>query len=544
MTDFALVAPFGGLVVLVFLYLRRLSEGAAATAWGGAWLAVYLAGMISALDEPPRAVVLVAPLIGSLFPGLLLAGSIAFHRERFAAWPIAAGLAIGAARSALQAAGRPDLAVAVEVPFELPLTLGAAAVAWRAALGRPRSLPQQLLGPTLALLAVLNAADPLARVLHVSTLPLVLGWMGTSLAAAMLQAAAFVERSRERERRAAAERDLLHRTARLAASDPSDARAGLEGVISAAAAHASFDGLGVWVLDASGQQLEVAARLRRIDETPDDLLQMPVDDPVVRGALASDAPLTVLDLRREGETLRRRAQALGIGETAVAPLRAGGRTLGAMVAGLGPGDRFDAADARLLAALAQEIARVLLHQRDLQEGAWQAAALAGEQRRLRALIESAPAGLMLVDGGGRIALLSRLGAEHFGLGEPAAWTGRLARETFAHYEARLAPGEARRLLARVGWDAGDVDGLEVRFASPAERRIELALREVRSPDGERHGQLWMSRDVTGLRHPDEPRAREGAPDTVYGRARPFGPDELADALRATPGGRAGEPDGR
>lgn len=508
MTDFALVAPLGGLVVLAFLYMRRLSDGAAATAWGAAWLAVYVAGLLSTLDAPSRRVLLLLPVIGSLFPGLLLAGSLAFHRHRFAAWPIAAGLAIGATRSALQAAGRPDLALAVEVPLELPLTLGAAGLAWRAALERSRSLPQQLLGPTLGLLAFLNAADPLARALHVSTLPLVLGWMGTSLAAAMLQAGAFVERAREREQRLAAERDLLYRTARLAThDDPADARAQLEGIVSAAASQAGLAGIGVWLLDRSEQKLEVAARLRRIDETPDYLVQMPADDPIVRAALASDAPVTVLDLPRADEPLRRRAEALGIAETAVAPLRAEGRTFGAMVAALGPGKRFEDDDLRLLASLAGEIARVVRHTRALEDGARLAGCLDAEHRTLRALLESSPLGLLLLDREGRVALLSRAGAEHFGLGEPGDWVGRPARETYPHYQERLAPDDARRLIGHAAWNAGDGESLEVRFTSPAERRIEIARHEVRAPGGERIGRLWTSRDVTDLRQLAERRQR-------------------------------------
>jgi len=495
LTEFVLVAPLGGLVVLVFLYLRRLSGGAAATAWGGAWLAVYLAGMISTLEEPPRAALLLSPLLGSLFPGLLLTGSLAFHRGRFAAWPIAAALAIGAARAALQAAGRPDLAVLVEIPFELPLTLGAAALAWRAAFERPRSLPEQLLGPTLVLLALLNAADPLARTLHLATTPLVIGWMGTSLAATMLQIGAFVERARARERRVAGERDLLYRVARLAASEPRAAREALEGIASAVAALAGIDGFGVWLIDPTGRHLEVAARLRRIDETPDEQLRLPIDDPIVQRALASDQPVLVLDLRREGELLRRRAETLQVGEIALAPLRAGGRTLGTIFAGLAPGRRFDAADARLLAMLAQEIAQVLVHARAAEERAREAAALDAERRTLRALVEAVPAGIFLVDREGRITTLSRLGAEQFGL-DPAAWEGRTARAAFEHYAPRLAPGEARRLLARFAWDPGDVESFELRFARPEERALELSLREVRSEDGERLGQLWVSRDVT------------------------------------------------
>jgi PAS domain S-box-containing protein len=504
LSEFVLVAPLGGLSVLVFLYLRRLSDGPAATAWGGAWLAVYLAGTLSTLDDPPRFALLLSTALGSLFPGLLLAGSLAFHRGRFASWPIGVALAIGAARAAFQSAGRTDLAVAVEIPFELPLTLGAAALAWRAAFERPSSLPEQMLGPTLVLLALLNLADPLARAFDVPTMPLVIAWMGTSLVAAMLQVGAFVERARARERRLGDERDLLYRVARLAASAPRDARAALEDIVSEVAMLASLDGFGVWLLDAEGRRLEVAARLRRVDETPKHLPRIPVDDPVLVRAFASGDPVTVLHMREEQERLRRHAEKLQIGEAAVAPLRDGaGGMLGAMFAALGPGRRFDGSDRRLLAMLAHEIARVLVHARTLAERAREVAALDAERRTLRALVEAVPAGICLVDRDGLITTLSRLAAEQFGL-DPEVWVGRTVRAAFEHYAERLAPGEARRLLARFAWDPGDVESFEVRFVSPEERVLELTLREVRSGtegpegsrEGERLGQLWVSRDVT------------------------------------------------
>lgn len=495
MSELVIVAPLGGLAVLAFLYLRRLSDGPAATAWGGAWVAAYLAGTISTFDEPSRLALLLSPLVGSLFPGLLLAGSFAFHRGRFASWPIAMGLLIGAARAAFQEGGRSDLAVSAEILFELPLTLGAAALAWRAAFERPRSFPEQMLGPTLVLLALLNAADPLARALELPTMPLVLAWMGTSLVAAMLQIGAFAERARARERRLGDERDLLYRVARLAASEPRDARAALESIVSEVALLASLDGFGVWLLDAAGRHFEVVARLRRVD-APSYQPPIPIDDPVLARALAGEDPVTILDMRREGETLRRRAERLRIGEAAVAPLRTGdGSVLGTIFAAVGPRRRFDASDRRLLTRLAQEISRVLVHARVLAERARELAALDEERRTLRALVEAVPAGICLVDRDGRITTLSRIGAEQFGL-DPTVWVGRSVRASFEHYAPRLAPGEARRLLARFAWDPGDVESFELHFASPDERVLELTLREVRAEEGERLGQLWVSRDVT------------------------------------------------
>src|SRR5690606_2828168 len=235
--------------------------------------------------------------------------------------------------------GRPDLAIAVEIPCELPLTLAAAALAWRNAFAS-RSLPEQLLGPTLLLLALLNVADPLARLLDLATLPIILGWIGTTLAAGLCQVGVLVERDRARDRRLAAESNLLYRVARLAASEPHDLRAALDAILHAFATLARVDGIGVWLIDESGRHLDVAARLRRADEPPDTTLRLPLDDPIAQLALDGGEAVRVIDPRAHGEALRRRADRLRMGEVALVPLCAGERKLGVLVAGIGLGRRF------------------------------------------------------------------------------------------------------------------------------------------------------------------------------------------------------------
>ncbi len=496
MSELGLVAPLGALVVLAFVYLQRLSEGPATTAWGAAWLSLYAAGVISALSDPPIPLALIGPVFGSLFPALLLAGSLTLGRPRLVAWPIAAGLSIGVVRAGLLAAGHVDLSFAIAVPLELPLSLGAAAAAFRTARGRPRSFPEQLMGPALALLALVNAADPLARLMDLSMVPLVLCWLTASLAVALLQVMTFIERIRERERRLLAERELLHRVARMAASDPHETREALEEVVQVVASLADFDGFGIWPLDADGTHLRCAARLRRIDEIQDPLSRVPIDDPLVRRAFRTEEPVSIVDLRAEGDLLRRRAEKWRIAETAVAPLRASGRPLGAIFAARRPGHPFEASDRRLLATLAQEIALVLAHAEALGQRAQQASALDDERRTLRALIEAVPAGILLADRDGRITMLSRLGADQYRLGDPELWIRRSTRDAFAHFARHLEPEDAIRLSERFAAGPLDDGAFELRFVEPAERVLEISLRELRSGDGRAARQLWVSRDVT------------------------------------------------
>ena len=496
MSELGLVAPLGALVVLAFLYLQRLSESPATTLWGAAWLALYGAGLIGALPDPPLAAQLAGPVLGSMFPALLLAGSLTLARSRLVAWPIGAGVAIGLLRAGLLAADRAELSFALAVPLELPLSMGAAAVSFRTARWRPRSFPEQLMGPALVLLALVNAADPLARLMDLSMVPMVMCWLTASLAVALLQVTTFLERIREREQRLLAERELLHRVARMAAGDPRHAQESLEEIADAVAALAGFDGFGIWSLEADGTHLRCAARLRRIDDAPQTVSRLPVDDPLVLRALGSDDPVTIVDLRQEGETLRQRAKTWGIAETAAAPLRVSGRALGAVFAALTPDRHFEPGDLRLLAELAQEIALVLVHAEALEQRAQQASALDDERRTLRALIEAVPAGILLADRDGRITMLSRLGAEQYGLGDPELWIRRSTRDAFAHFSRRLPPEEAHRLSERfaAGQPASSV--FELRFEEPVERVLEISLRELRSGAGKAARQLWVSRDVT------------------------------------------------
>jgi PAS domain S-box-containing protein len=496
LSELGLIAPLGALVVLAFLYLQRLSEGPATTAWGAAWLALYVAGLIGALPNPPVIVDLSGLVLGSLFPALLLAGSLTLGRSQFVAWPVAAGLAIGLLRAALVATDHVELSLAVTVPLELPLSLGAAGVSFRTARGRSRSFPEQLMGPGVVLLALVNAADPLARLMNLSMVPIVLCWLSASLAVALLQVMTFLERIREREQRLLAERELLHGVARMAASDPRRAQQALEEVVRAVSLLAGFDGFGIWALEANGTHLRCAARLRRIDDAPETVSRLAIDDPLVHRALASDEAVTVVDLRDQGETLRERARTWGVAETAAAPLRASGRALGIVFAALTPDRHFDANDIRLLATLAQEIALVLAHAESLEQRAHQAGALEDERRTLRALIEAVPAGILLADRDGRITMLSRLGADQYGLGDPELWIRRSTRDAFAHFSRRLSPEEAHRLSERFA--AGQLASgvFELHFQEPDERILEISLRELRSGDGRAARQLWVSRDAT------------------------------------------------
>lgn len=517
MSELGLVAPLGALVVVAFLYLRRLYEGPATAAWGAAWVSLYGAGTIAALDAPPLGLHLLGPVLGSLFPALLLTGALSLGRVRWVLWPVGIGLGIGITRAALAVGGRVEWSLALAIPLELPLSLGAAAVAWRAARERPRSFPEQLMGPALVLLALVNAADPLARLVDLSMIPLVLCWLTASLSVALLQVMTFIERIREREQRLLAEHELLHQVARMATRAPHETQAALDEVISAVASLVNPDGFGIWRLEPSGTHLRCAARMRRIDEIPNALSHLPVGDPLIERALANPEPVTIVDLRRAEEIVRRRAMEWGVSETAVAPLRATGRTYGVLFAALVPGRHFEMSDRRLLASLAQEITLVLSHAEALEQRTRHAEALEDERRTLRALLEAVPAGILLADRQGRITMLSHLAAEHYGLAEPASWIRRTIRDAFLHIERRLDHDDARQLSRYFAPGRFSDRVFELRFSEPRERILEIALHELRPEDPESARQLWVSRDITEKRLSE---AEETEPPPEPGFRRP------------------------
>jgi signal transduction histidine kinase/CheY-like chemotaxis protein len=153
-----LLASMGGAIALE--RGRRIS---AAAYWIAGWMSAGIGGiLVLVADELPR----VAPLnhlLGSLFPFLLLAGSIALGDRRVPRWLLPAGLAIGLVRTLLAGAGLAPAAYAIALVLEIPAVAAAGVLAQRAL---PRGVAgpgERLVGPALVLLAVAGA-------LHISWL--------------------------------------------------------------------------------------------------------------------------------------------------------------------------------------------------------------------------------------------------------------------------------------------------------------------------------------------------------------------------------------
>ena len=496
MSELGLIAPLGGLVVIALFYMRRISEGAAATAWGGAWLVLYIAGTLASVPTAPLPLVAASHVLGTLFPALLYAGAVSFRDGGpLPRGPVLFGLAIGLTRCALALADRFALSLALAVPLELPFMLGAAWVIWHAGRGR-RSFPEQMLPPTLVLLAVVNAADPIARLVGLHMVPLVLAWTSTCFATALLQIAAFVERGRNRERQLLLERNLLYRVAR-AGTECQGREPALEAVVRAVAEAQWFDVFGIWLASADGRSFDRAARIRSAEPPRARFDRMPADAPLLIPVLASEEPVMIAEWRG---SLPARFHRYGLGDVAAMALRVRGRTLGIVIAGLARDRSLGEAERRVLGSITRELALVLAHLDSVEEREQQAAALAAERRHLRALVEAVPVGILLVDRNERITMLSRVGADHFGMGAPEAWSGRPVLETVHAYAQRLCESSASELAARLArQESGFFDGFELRFAKPVVRVLRVSARPVSSEDGEPLGRVFVSLDVTAER---------------------------------------------
>ena len=130
-----------------------------------------------------------------------------------------------------------------------------------------------------------------------------------------------------------------------------------------------------------------------------------------------------------------------------------------------------------------------------------AAAVEGEHRTLRAVLDAAPVGVFLVDRAWRITLANRLGAAQFELGAPEDWLGRPATDTMGHYMERLEDPEGFfRALRAIAADPRAVENaLEVCFLPPDERVLSIFTSPVLSDDGVHLGRVFTSRDATAER---------------------------------------------
>jgi len=199
-SDILLILPLGGVLVLGFLYLRRIHASPAAHYWGWAWVNAYAAGLLLNLTDWSPALVPAWHVPGALVPVCFLAGALVFEDRRVPRGLAAAGLAWGVARAATDAAGWTGPTAALALPGHAVLDVATVVVLAGSLRRRSTSLPERLLAPGFAVLAVVDMVDVTERVFGLELFPLILPWMALSLALFLLQVLALVERLRESDR--------------------------------------------------------------------------------------------------------------------------------------------------------------------------------------------------------------------------------------------------------------------------------------------------------------------------------------------------------
>ena len=505
MSEPALIALVGGVTVLMFLYLRRIEGSAAAPMWAFAWIFLWAAGLLTIVDESYPVAIGMAHWLGSLFSVLLLAGALAFCGHPIPRWLLPAGVGLGALRLGLQLLGEETLSYALVPVIEAPACVLAAILVSRRAFRQPAFFAERLLGPALGLIAILNGADAIVRAVGGSTLFLVSAWIFLSVAIALLQVIAIMERLRASEQEAITRRvrdlALLRRIAEAAATHESTVPLSEE-ITTAVREHLQLDAAGIWLVAPDGNSLEFVCGLGLPEPLPVSLQRLVVEQPLARLVLTSREPVLLDDVANDPRLEEDAARKLQLRGAVLLPLSSGGRSIGVLAAGARGQRSFDEVDRRLLSAAAEEITLALGHVRGIEERNRQARMLDAERRTLWSVLETAPVGVCVIDPEGRVAIVNRLGLRHAGLGDAEEPIGRDASEYFRSIASRISD---RRDFLEV-FDATErdpdrvIDGLEVFLPGPPERILVLFSSPVVSENGLTLGRVWVSRDVSDERH--------------------------------------------
>ncbi len=507
-----LIASLSGIVVLTFLYLRKIGAGSGASRWAAAWLALWIAGLLLSFEALPLQIA--GHAVGGCFMPLILAGACGFVGRPFPRWVAGAVLASIAAQAALRAGGLEAVALGLGAGGELLLGLGAAWLLFRAR-DAGATLAGRLLGPALLALTLLNLLDSVTRIVAEPSLLLVTGWIVLGLTISLIQIMAIVDRvlareeglRRESERlavrvEAAADRRVreLGLLRRLAAAGTAhgDTQSLVRAFLDAAREDLELDLGGVWLLGDEPGRLACAGHFGLPEPVPADFLSIPTDAPLPVRVLSTREPWYLDDIARRANLGSERIRALGVRSGAVLPLWHAGRDVGMLTVGRRAPDGFDQEDRRLLAAVAEELALAVEHVRGIEQRRRQAEELASERGTLRAVLESAPVGVFLVDSAWRNTVMNRLGAQHLGLGDPTEWLGRTGFDGLRAYLPFVREPEALvAMIRRVGADPGAVvEGFEFTLERPEERTLNVFSSPVLTETGARAGRVFVTRDVT------------------------------------------------
>jgi signal transduction histidine kinase/ActR/RegA family two-component response regulator len=268
-------------------------------------------------------------------------------------------------------------------------------------------------------------------------------------------------------RRARLLAELYRASERISAS--LDTQTVLESVVESACTVLNVAHATLWVVDRSGEYLELAAVSRSLAGTLSPL-RRPIDSSLIGKVLRSDGPVVIDDVAARGDFVRPEwARRDGLSGYLGLPLGIEGRPFGALALFLRDKPHFDADELAVLTALGQQAALAIERSRAYRD-------IMAQRNQLDAVLSSMSDGVVILDAGGEPVLVN-----------PAArrFLGKPDREP-------LSPAEVESLIGRPSAEAtADSRAVELH-----DRTLQVTVSSVHSNDGIYLGQVAVQRDVT------------------------------------------------
>jgi len=481
--------------------LRVLNAEADPTirAWTIGWVSFIAAGLLGHIIEtgagaPMHLPLFVAYVTTSAAPLFFLFGVFKLVRFEPPSWVAPMAAMIVAARAFSGVLGDTVTAELLSLPVEVGSNLGAAVLVFRWA--RHRNLPHDQVALVAAHILMAAAEGFMATTWiqgwdrGAATLLLsaaTVGLAGTQIVVVLRRSNERVDEAiGDRERDLALLRDLAHLGTRHSAGPPLLGEAA--GLLSD---RLPVDWVGFWRWSMSGGRW-VASEAR---EVPDDvcasvqLLALRIDD---LSSQPGGSPAPELLALSEG------CDALDAPDCVMVPLEWQGEVLGVMGLGRRSGRTLPANVRSVITTLAGELSLSLRHVLSIQQRDRANLDLLRERRKLDAVIDTTPIGLLVTTAEGHIELMNRAAADHVGCADPERFIGRPMMVFLDDLFTRIADPDALvdQIQLEIGADGfmRDVEVEVLRHDDPATLLLFSSL--VLDDEGRATARIWASRDVT------------------------------------------------
>lgn len=494
-----LLTLVGATFVVAGLRVLRAEADPTVRLWTVGWMAFLAAGLLGRVLEistvgPTDLPLFAAYVASSAAPLLFLFGVFRLVRYQPPAWVAPMAAAIVAARAVSGVFGDRLAAELLSIPVEVFANFGAAVLIYRWA--RRSDLPNDqvalvaahaFMGIAEGFMAVtwMQGWDRLASKLILSASTVLLA--GTQMVVVLRRSSARVDEViDDRERDLALLRDLAHLGTQHTAGP-----ALLQEAARLLVERLPIHWVGFWRWSNSGGRwvaseardvpADVCAEVQLLALRVEDLATQPGGAPppdllsVSEGcAAAEEESCAFVPLEWKGEVLG----VMGLGCNAPGPVRQEVKSV--------------------LSTLAGELSLTLRHVLSIQQRDHANLDLLRERRKLNAVIDTTPIGLLVTTADGRIELMNRAAADHVGCVEPMRLIGRTMTEFLDDLFTRIADPDALVEQVRQHTDAnGYLREVEIEVLRPDDPATLLLFSSiVRDDEGRPTARIWASRDVT------------------------------------------------